>query len=153
TRKGEGNVKYIQQDQDKLCVEDQGKAGCKSRQKVYKAHEDTHDRQSDGTCQKACVQRLLSELRSDHLRTDLFQLHIESSDTDRRCKIFRFLIRSHSGDLCLSVLDHIIYIRHADQLAVIIDCGGLVVLICFLGRCSKCRGSFVVQLQADRIPG
>ena len=67
TRQSQSDVKCIQQDQDQLCVDEQGQAGCEARQIVYTAHEQAYNDQTDQTRQKAGADCFLSELRAHNL--------------------------------------------------------------------------------------
>ena len=151
TRKGQCDVKRIEQHEDQLGIDDQGKAGCKAREQIYKAHKHADNGKSDSPCQKAGADRFLAQLGPYDLRADLFQLQVQSSDTDCGSQILRRLIGLHSRDLSLSVLDRIVNTRHADQFAVIIDRNGFAALRSLFrgGRKSLC--SFIIKVQLNRV--
>ena len=69
---------------------------------------------------------------------DLFELKLQSADTDRGCKLLSLFHGPLSVDHCVTVRDDGLYLRCGYDRAVIIDCDGcMIVVICFLRELGK----------------
>ena len=121
TRKGQGDrlVECGQKQNDQAYIQGQGD-GCRHTGNPVKAnHEDADQAKADKSGLKAGGDSLLSELCTDHVGAELFQLQGQGTDADGGRQVVGLIIVLHTVDTALSAGDRLSYGRGRHDAAVI----------------------------------
>ena len=83
----------------------------------------------------------------------LFQLQLQSTDTDSGSQALCLFIGAHRRDLCITIGEHTLYRRNTYKGSIIIDTQGLALLVSISGSLFKLFSTFLRHYQVYRIGG